>query len=140
MSLKVLVVDDEAGYCALISRILRPYGFKVTTCHDSNCAMELLIKEHFDLLITDLHMPGMTGYDLTELANRLANTPHILVITAQKALLEEAPKRLRNVQCLLKPFTLHDFRAKISVLTGCWPTSHPVETEILPHLDSDGQN
>lgn len=140
MSLKVLVVDDEAGYCSLISRILRPYGFKVTTCHESSCAVDLLINEHFDLLVTDLHMPGMTGYDLTELAGRLIRTPKILVITAQKALLEEAPKRLRNVQCLLKPFTLHDFRAKISLLTGCWPTTHPAETEAFPLQDADGQN
>lgn len=132
MSLKVLVVDDESGYCTLISRILRPYGFKITTCDQSSSAVDLLMTERFDLLVTDLHMPGMTGYDLTELAGRLANAPHILVITAQKSLLEEAPKRLRNVQCLLKPFTLDDFRAKISLLTGCWPTTHSVEAEILP--------
>ena len=140
MSLKVLVVDDEAGYCALISRILRPYGFKITTCHESSCAVDRLMSEHFDLLVTDLHMPGMTGYDLTELAGRLTSTPRILVITAQKALLEEAPKRLRNVQCLLKPFTLDDFRAKISLLTGCWPSNHPDETEIQPPQDPDGQD
>lgn len=132
MSLKVLVVDDEIGYCSLISRILRPYGFSVTTCHDSNSAVDLLIREEFDLLVTDLHMPGMTGYDLTELAGRLKNSPKILVITAQKSLLEEAPKRLRHVQCLLKPFTLHDFRAKISLLTGCWPIAPAVEYESLP--------
>lgn len=132
MSLKVLVVDDESGYCALISRILRPYGFKITTCDQSSSAVDLLMTERFDLLVTDLHMPGMTGYDLTELAGRLVSAPHILVITAQKSLLEEAPKRLRNVQCLLKPFTLDDFRAKISLLTGCWPTVHSVEAEILP--------
>jgi CheY-like chemotaxis protein len=140
MSLKVLVVDDEAGYCALISRILRPYGFKITTCHESNCAVDLLMNEHFDLLITDLHMPGMTGYDLTELAGRLPGTPSILVVTAQKALLEEAPKRLRNVQCLLKPLTLEDFRAKISLLTGCWPNMPTEASEILSHQDLDGQD
>lgn len=132
MSLKVLVVDDEIGYCSLISRILRPYGFRITTCHDSNSAVDLLMYERFDLLVTDLHMPGMTGYDLTELAGRLAKAPNILVITAQKSLLEEAPKRLRHVQCLLKPFTLHDFRAKISLLTGCWPTPSLVEFESVP--------
>jgi CheY-like chemotaxis protein len=140
MSLKVLVVDDEAGYCALISRILRPYGFKITTCQESAVAVDLLMKEHFDLLVTDLHMPGMTGYDLTELAGRLTTTPKILVITAQKALLEEAPKRLRHVQCLLKPFTLQDFRAKISVLTGCWPANHPAEKDLLPDREPDGQD
>lgn len=140
MSLKVLVVDDEASYCALIRRILRPYGFKVTTCQESSCAVDRLMSEHFDLLVTDLHMPGMTGYDLTELAGRLTSTPGILVITAQKALLEDAPKRLRNVQCLLKPFNLDDFRAKISLLTGCWPSKPSAEIDMLASRDPDGQD
>lgn len=132
MSLNVLVVDDEAAYCTLVSRILHPYGFRITTCHESSCAVDLLMREDFDLLVTDLHMPGMTGYDLTELAGRLANAPRILVITAQKALLEEAPKRLRHVQCLLKPFTLNDFRAKISLLTGCWPSAEKEGLSTVP--------
>src|SRR5512133_166344 len=140
MPLNVLVVDDEPGYCSLLNRVLQPYGFTVSTRHNAESAVDLLLTDKIDLLVTDLHMPGLTGYDLTELAGRLASTPHILVITAQKALLEEAPKRLRNVQCLLKPFTLDDFRAKISVLTGCWPSNHPAETEILPSQDPDGQD
>lgn len=121
MSLNVLVVDDEPGYCSLLNRVLKPYGFTVTTCHNAESAVDLLLTDKIDLLVTDLHMPGLTGYDLTELAARLPRVPHILVITAQKALLEETPKRLRNVQCLLKPFSLDDFRAKVGMLTGCWP-------------------
>lgn len=129
MPLKTLIVDDEPGYCTLVSRVLHPYGFSITTCHESSRAVDLLLGERFDLLVTDLHMPGLTGYDLTELAERLPHTPHILVITAQKALLEEAPKRLRSVQCLLKPFTLSDFRAKIGMLTDCWPLPQPEQEE-----------
>lgn len=121
MLFTVLIVDDEPAYCALISRALQAYGFNIITRTDAESAVELLLAGQVDLLVTDLHMPGLTGYDLTELAKRLPQTPQILVVTAQKALLEEAPKRLRGAQCLLKPFTLTDLRAKVGMLTGCWP-------------------
>lgn len=125
MSLNVLVVDDEPGYCTLLERVLQPYDFSLTVCNDAVCAVDILLERRIDLLITDLHMPGLTGYDLTELAERLPKSPAILVITAQKSLLEDAPKRLRHVQCLLKPFSLSDFRAKVGMLTGAWPAGTP---------------
>jgi len=121
MSMNVLIVDDEPGYCALLSRALQTYDFVITTCSEPEGALERLLAGQVDLLVTDLHMPGLTGYDLTELAGRLPRTPKILVITAQKSLLEEAPRRLRGAQCLLKPFTLDDLRAKVGMLTGYWP-------------------
>lgn len=121
MPLNVLIVDDEPSYCGLISRALQAYDFNIATRTDPESAVEVLMSGEIDLLLTDLHMPGLTGYDLAELAKRLPRTPKILVVTAQKALLEDAPRRLRDVQCLLKPFTLTDLRAKIGMLTGSWP-------------------
>ena len=62
-----------------------------------------------------------------ELAGRLPAAPALLVITAQKALLEGTAARLRNAHCLLKPFTLEDLRAKAGLLTGGWrPSPVPV--------------
>jgi len=120
MAWKVLVVDDEARYGELLRRVLDRDGFEVTVTDKSETAMEVLLTGRVDLLITDLHMPGLTGLDLTELAARLPRAPRMLLITAQKSMLEGAYRRLRNVQCLLKPFTLEDFRAKVALLTDQW--------------------
>lgn len=123
MAWRVLVVDDEERYGELLRRVLDRDGFEVTVTHESEEALEVLLAGRVDLLVTDLHMPGLTGFDLTELANRLPRPPRMLLITAQKSMLEGAYRRLRNVQCLLKPFTLEDFRAKVALLTGQWQDS-----------------
>ncbi len=120
MDCKVLIVDDETRYCELLRRVLERDGFTVGVADQGAAAMERLLHERVDLLITDLDMPGLTGLDLTELAQRLPRTPRVLVITAQKAMLEGAARRLRDAQCLLKPFSLEDFRAKVALLTGQW--------------------
>jgi len=125
MSTHALVIDDEKGYCALLRRVLEQEGFAVTTCQDGTSGSERLLEGGIDLLITDLDMPDVTGLDLTSLARRLSDTLPILLITAQKSMLEGAEVRLQKVQCLLKPFTLDDFRAKIAYLTGRWPNTPP---------------
>jgi DNA-binding response OmpR family regulator len=122
MKWRILVVDDEARYCELLRRALERDGYDAVVTSDSGLAMERLLSSRVDLLITDLDMPGLTGFDLAELARSLARPPQILLITAQKSMLAEGGKRLRDVHCLLKPFTLEDFRAKIALMTGYWPS------------------
>jgi len=123
MAWRVLVVDDEERYCELLRRALEREGFAVTATPDAEAGMNLLLQGRADLLITDLDMPNLTGLDLVELAASLPRPPGVLVITAQKAMLEETGSRLRSVQCLLKPFTLEDLRAKVGLLTGQWKDS-----------------
>jgi DNA-binding response OmpR family regulator len=121
MGWRVLVVDDEPRYGELLRRVLERDGFAVTAVDNGEAATELLLAGKVDLLVTDLQMPGLSGADLTELARRLPRAPQVLVVTAQKGMIEEAGRRIQGTQCLLKPFTLEDFRAKIGVLTGQWP-------------------
>lgn len=120
MDWRVLVVDDEKHYCELLRRVLERQGFRVTTLQQPEKAMEYLLADRVDLLITDLQMPGLTGYDLVELARNLPRPPRILAITAQKTVLDGFGRGLRGAQCLLKPFDLADFRAKVALLTNCW--------------------
>lgn len=121
MGWRILVVDDEPHYCTLLRRVLERDGFNVTALSDSSAATELLLAGKVDLLVTDLQMPGLTGADLSELAACLPHAPEVLVITAQKAMLEGTLRRLKGVHCLLKPFSLQDFRARVGLLTGRWP-------------------
>lgn len=132
MGWRVLVVDDEVRYGELLRRVLERDGFAVTAVDNGEAATELLLAGKVDLLVTDLQMPGLTGADLTELARRLPRAPQVLVVTAQKGMIEEAGRRIQGTHCLLKPFTLEDFRAKIGVLTGKWPQPPAGETPESP--------
>jgi excisionase family DNA binding protein len=79
---RVLVVDDEAGIRDLLSKTLALAEYDVETAADGRAALVALRNQSYDLLITDLKMPGMDGLALIHEARRLA--PHLpaIVITA----------------------------------------------------------
>ena len=62
----VLVIDDEPEACELVEMILVREGIKVTSCQEPAVALELIIDQHFDAVLTDLTMPGMDGLELCQ--------------------------------------------------------------------------
>jgi cyclic di-GMP phosphodiesterase len=63
---RVLVVDDEAGVCALLARSLAREGYDCQSCLSGREALELLERESFDAIIADVRMPEMSGLRLLE--------------------------------------------------------------------------
>jgi len=70
---RVLVVDDEPAICLLLKELLGQAGFDCRTASSGNEALEVLRQQEFDALISDLHMPGISGLALLESAR--ANYP-----------------------------------------------------------------
>ena len=66
-TINILVVDDEVNSTKLLYKVLTRKGYKVTEINDSNKAAELLKEENFDIIISDLQMPGLSGIDLLKL-------------------------------------------------------------------------
>jgi len=60
----VLVVDDEAPICRALDRVLRGAGFAVTTATDPMQALDAIMHEPFDVVLSDVMMPKMSGVDL----------------------------------------------------------------------------
>jgi len=63
---KILVVDDVADVTEMISLFLKHAGFDVMTADSASKALRLSSQTHFDLIISDIGMPEMNGYDLAE--------------------------------------------------------------------------
>ena len=79
----ILAVDDELDMLTLIKMIIEGYSdHQVTTTNNPLEVAELLTKERFDLIITDLKMPGMDGMELLELAKKYDKDALILMVTA----------------------------------------------------------
>jgi DNA-binding NtrC family response regulator len=79
----ILAVDDEPDMLSLIKMIIEGYSdHQVTTTNNPMEVAELLTKESFDLIITDLKMPGLDGMELLELAKKNDNDALILMVTA----------------------------------------------------------
>jgi DNA-binding NtrC family response regulator len=63
---KILVVDDEPSMTQYLGIVLRKEGFQVTTVNNGRDALDKVMSDHFDVVITDLKMPGMDGIQLLE--------------------------------------------------------------------------
>jgi two-component system response regulator HydG len=79
---KILVVDDDLKMCELLSDILKDEGFSVTISRDGLKALEILKKEEFDVILTDLKMGGMDGIDLLGEAKQVAPLTPVIIMTA----------------------------------------------------------
>jgi DNA-binding NtrC family response regulator len=78
MNPRALIVDDEPEECELVRDALSQAGFDTHSVLDSRQALELVATRPFDVVLTDLNMPGMSG---TELCRRIAETvPHLPVV------------------------------------------------------------
>ncbi len=83
---KILIIDDDRINCALIKFTLAGQNYDVAVAHDGDQALKMLDKERPDLLILDVHMPEMNGYEfMTELkqSEDFSNTPVIMVTANQ---------------------------------------------------------
>src|SRR5215469_13965222 len=102
----LLLVDDDANTLASLSRAFRLAGHEATVCDNANRAVELLRSEKFDLIFSDVVMPGKSGLEfLEEIKNAGVKAPVILI--SGQANIEMAVKatRLGALDFLEKPLS-----------------------------------
>ena len=76
----VLVVDDEPSLCDVLQLGLERRAMRVTTCRDGEQALALVARGGFDVVLTDIQMPGMDGVELCRrIAARRADLPVIMM-------------------------------------------------------------
>ncbi|MBV8939866.1 MAG: response regulator [Alphaproteobacteria bacterium] len=78
----VLYVEDDAGLARLLQKRMRRYGFTVDTLASAEQALERLKSQHYDLLLLDYHLPGMSGLDLLRHLSDGASVPPAIILTA----------------------------------------------------------
>lgn len=109
MNRRVLVVDDDPDIRALIAVTLSKAGFETESAQDGASAMTRLRNGEFDLVVLDLMMPRMSGWQLLDLLRLepLDHPPPVIVVTAAgRHELGELDGRVTAV--LSKPFDIHD--------------------------------
>ncbi len=78
----ILVVDDEKGQREILEMILSGEGYDVTTASSGEAAMKFVADRHFDLVLTDLKMTGMSGLDLLKELTDFDRSIIVLLLTA----------------------------------------------------------
>lgn len=106
----VFIIDDDSTITAMLCRMFRRAGHIAVSTQDSDIAAELAANGSYDLVITDLEMPGKTGaMVIAELRTRGYRNPIVLMSGNHKAL-EEHGQRLQVNRLVKKPFrSINDF-------------------------------
>ena len=117
MSLKrtVLIVDDEDDVLDSLAASLSVLNCEILTVDNVNSAYEIIIDKFIDLVVTDIRMPGGTGFDLLRKIKQLPpdDRPVAIVISGTDDFTKEKQKEFNVTKYLQKPFNLDYFAAKI---------------------------
>ena len=101
---KILVIDDEPSFGRIVTAILSSMGYCLHTVSDAAQALRKLEDETFDLVLTDLNLPGLRGDELAqEMRNRGIDCPIVLMTGME---LRRHPKHISAI--LPKPFSVPD--------------------------------
>ena len=121
MPQNVLVVDDQPEIRNLMAEILKKKGYQVSTASDGHDALTQFALARPDLVITDLTMLGLSGYQLCRLIRGIASVP-VLVMSAQMGA-EDMAYRMGADAFIPKPLDLEDLWAEIEelLLETCSP-------------------
>ena len=118
-SKRILVVDDDKAIRDILSDVLSFMGFTVAVARSGNEGLDLFLKDPFDLVVTDLRMPGMDGWDLAfHIKSKTPNTPVVLITGHQKEEVMESDKGDRVDSVMFKPFRLKEMQKTVCRMLG----------------------
>ena len=116
-TLRVLAVDDETQIVELLTLMLTEAGHEVTGCSEPFEAMDLIDQDNFDLILTDLGMPGVSGWEIAEKA-QTRNIP-VILLTGWGSQYQDKDLTEKGISAIVsKPFRFNDLVTVINNTTG----------------------
>jgi len=118
---RVLVVEDDPSIAAGLAENLRAEGFSVDTVHDGDHAVEWFEREHCDLIVLDVMLPGRDGFEVCRTLRARAILTPVLFLTARG----DPADRVRGLEAggddyLAKPFHLQEFLLRVRAILRRW--------------------
>ncbi len=116
---RILIVDDDDGQRSLLNSFLRSQGFETVDVDGGARALEKLRTGKFDMMISDVRMPGLSGLETLRLARQEHATLPVLLVTAFTDV-RDAVAAMRDgaVNYLAKPIDLDELLACVQLATG----------------------
>ena len=115
--MKILVVEDDRTVGPYVVRGLAEQGFQVELMADGNDALTAAARSVYDLIILDLRLPGMSGFDVQRTLRDRGNPAPVLVLTAQDAVdFKVQALRAGADDYVTKPFSFEELLARVEAL------------------------
>jgi len=131
-SVSILVVDDEEMMRTLLNRILSREGYKIRSAEDGVVALEVLKAEKFDIIISDMKMPRMNGFELLKIVKKEYPKIGVIIMTAYGDTYTVKDALLLGAdEYITKPFKSYEIslvveRAYWRILSASSQASNPV--------------
>lgn len=119
--LKVLVAEDEEMILQIVDFALKRQGFEVLTARDGSEALAVASADRPDLVVMDMMMPVMSGYDATRALKQDERTRNIPILGFTARAMEKERSLAYEVGCddvVIKPFEIDDLLGRILSLIG----------------------
>lgn len=109
----ILVIDDEQEITSKLESVLSSNSCHVQTAHNGRDGLRMLRKYPFDVVITDIIMPEIDGFEVIMEINQMVKRPRVIAMTGGTrhlscAYLAEVARTLSVQQVLFKPFSIHE--------------------------------
>lgn len=121
MAKKVLIVDDEPDVLKIVSFRLKAAGYEITTASDGREALDSAEKDRPDLILLDLRMPVMDGYEVCRKLKsdeNLKNIPVIFLTASSGATIKDKAREYKADDYIVKPFEPEDLLRKVKKIIG----------------------
>ena len=113
----ILVVEDDLNTRRLTADVLEENGYSVLTAKDGVEALEILDSKHADLIIADIMMPRMDGYELTRQLRQSGSSIPIIMVTAKEAIQDKKKGFIEGTDdYMVKPVDEEEMLLRIAAL------------------------
>lgn len=113
---KILVVDDEASITEFVSYNLRKEGYEVAVAENGDDALELAKAHPFDLVVLDVMLPGMDGYEVCRRLRADSSVPVLFLSARDTELDKVVGLEIGGDDYLAKPFGVRELTARVKAL------------------------
>lgn len=112
---QILLIDDEKESCLALSTLLRQVGYNVASTHSGEAALELLETQSFNLIISDLFLPGISGIDILKQVKESSPRTCFILITGN-ASAETAVEAMKEgaFDYVTKPFNFEKLKLQVA--------------------------
>ena len=129
--MRILVVEDEVRLARHLSRALLEAGHEPVVVHDGETALGEAEQTRYDLVVLDVMLPGIDGFEVLRRLRAAKADGHVLIITARGEASDRATAlALGAGDYLAKPFTMQELLARVSALGRRFPEKTPTRLQV----------